>query len=482
MHRTSPVVIAWTAALALFMSVLDNTVVNVALARIASDLHASLATAQWVITAYFLAQAAVIPVAGYLGDRFGARRVFLTFLALFTAASVLCGASTSMGMLLAARTLQGLGGGALFPLGMAIALRAFPQNQRDRASAILGFSALVAPVIGPTVGGILTDRFGWSSIFFVNLPVGIAALVLGARVFPADERQAPGERGRFDLVGLVSCAAGVLLVLYALSAASGGWWKPGVVAPLLAGAAILAAFAWYELRASKDPVLDLRLLADRGFLVAVAVVCLVAMTAFASAFILPLFLLTARVPSLSVASVGLVMGVQGIASAVGVLLSGQILYRRLGVRRLVAIGGVLLVIGTWKLAFLEPEVSPASLLPWLFIRGLGFGMTFVPSMTRALEEVSGPAMARASSLLNVLRQVFSALGTALVGTLFASETQRLTPLIGASRAGAAASNRIFLLVAVSGILVVALALAMRAVGRAPAGAGDRAVPAASELS
>ncbi len=155
-----------------------------------------------------------------------------------------------------------------------------------------------------------------------------------------------------------------------------------------------------------------------------AVVCVVAMTVFASIFILPLFLITAHVPALSGTSVGLIMGAQGIASAVGVLLSGRILYRRLGVRRLVTLGGILLVVGTWKLAVLEPDVSPASLLPWLVIRGFGFGFTFVPSITRALEEVTGPALARASSLLNVLRQVFSALGTALVGTLFASETQR----------------------------------------------------------
>jgi len=476
MKAFAPVAVAWTAALGLFMGVLDNTIVNVALARIASDLHVSVGAAQWVITIYFLAQAAVIPVAGYLGDRFGARRVFLSFLGLFTAASVLCGISPSLGMLLAARTLQGLGGGALFPLGMAIALRAFPQGERDTASAILGFSALVAPVVGPTIGGFLTDRLGWSSIFLVNLPVGVVALALGQRVFPRDEA-ASGARGSFDVVGLVLSAAGTLLVLYGLSAASDGWWRPSVLALLAAGVAVLAVFAVYELRVSKDPVLDLRLLGDRGFLVAVAVVCLVALTVFASIFILPLFLITAHQPAMTGTSVGLVMGAQGIASAVAVLLSGRILYRRLGVRRLIALGGVLLVAGTWKLAMLEPDVAPASLLPWLVTRGLGFGFAFVPAITRALEEISGPAMARASSLLNVLRQVASALGTALVGTLFASETKRLAPLVGAAVAGTAATNRIFLLVTIGSALVVVLARGLHDATRGPV-----APAAAAELS
>src|SRR5262249_20551199 len=400
MKRFSPAAVAWTASLGLFMGVLDSTVVNVALARIAADLHVTVAAAQWVITSYFLAQAAVIPLAGYLGDRFGARRVVLAFLALFTAPSVACGLSPSLGALLAARTLQGVGGGALFPLGMAIALREFPLGERDGASAILGVSALLAPVFGPTLGGALTDHFGWASAFLMHLPIGLLTLARAWRVFARDP--APSmSRGRFDVLGLVLSAAGVLLVVYGLSAADAGWSSPGAIVPLVAGGVVLAAFAVYELRLGQDAVLDLRLLADRGFLVALAVVCLISMTVFASVFILPVFLITVHTPALTGTGVGLVMAAQGIASAVGVLLSGRILYRRLGVGRLVALGGALLVIGTWKLAVLDADVAPMSLVPWLVLRGLGFGLTFVPAITRALEEVSRPALAPARSLLHV---------------------------------------------------------------------------------
>src|SRR5437868_2247870 len=273
MTTRSKYAIALTAALGLVMAILDATVVNVALIPIATAFKTDLSTIQWIITGYFLAQAAVIPISGYLGNRFGIKRLFMICLVLFTVGSLLCGISQNESMLIAFRVLQGLGGGALFPLGQAIAFGAFPPKERAAASAIIAVPVLLAPAFGPTLGGWLTDNFGWESIFFVNLPVGIIAILLASLILPADEAPEKKEQAGFDYIGLVLCTLGVLAVVYAFTVVSQtqpgtqsplnpngtlyGWGYWLVWALLGGGLAVLALFALYELRISKDPVLDL---------------------------------------------------------------------------------------------------------------------------------------------------------------------------------------------------------------------------------
>ncbi|MCU0495155.1 MAG: MFS transporter, partial [Chloroflexaceae bacterium] len=186
MTTTQRYAIALTAALGLFMSVLDNTIVNVALFPMAQALGSDLGTIQWVVTAYFLAQAAVIPIAGYFSVRFGQRRIFLVCLACFTVGSLLCGLAQDATALIIFRVIQGLGGGALFPVAQALAFGAFDDEQRGASSALVGIPVLLAPAFGPTLGGWLTDSYGWASIFLINIPVGVLALALGWRIIPAD--------------------------------------------------------------------------------------------------------------------------------------------------------------------------------------------------------------------------------------------------------------------------------------------------------
>ena len=216
--------IALTAALGLFMAVLDNTIVNVALTPMARALQTNLSSIQWVVTAYFLTQAAVIPVAGYLGIRLGQKRLFIAALLFFTFGSFLCGVSGTQELLIIFRVVQGIGGGALFPLAQAIALRSFPPNERANASAVIGVPILVAPALGPTIGGFLTTNFGWEYIFFVNIPIGIVAAFLAWRIIPADNRVA-SPAGKFDFVGLVLSITGVLAVVYAFTVV--GETQPG---------------------------------------------------------------------------------------------------------------------------------------------------------------------------------------------------------------------------------------------------------------
>ena len=437
MSTRSRYMIALTAALGLIMAVLDSTIVNVALVPMAKSLRTDLNTIEWVVTGYLLAQAAVIPVAGYFSNRFGIKRLFIICLALFTVGSLLCGVASSESQLIGFRVLQGLGGGALFPLAQSIAFGAFPPAQRAAASSITAIPVLLAPAFGPTLGGWLTDSFGWSSIFFINLPVGILACVMAFRVLPADKLAPKGTQAGFDYIGLALSTLGVLAVIYAFALVSQG--RPGTQTPLnpngqlygwgywpvwaiLAfGLALLAAFAVYELRFSKDPVLDLRLFSRYDFTLASIVSWINAAVVFGSIFILPVFLQQVRQPNLSAFDAGFALMPQGLAAAVSVAIGGR-LYNRIGVRPLVITGGILLTVSSWMLSQITPATTGLDLLPSLVVRGLGFGFTLIPVQTRALQMISGPALPKASSLYNVTRQIFSSVGVAGIITYFVQQT------------------------------------------------------------
>ncbi|NJO84551.1 MAG: DHA2 family efflux MFS transporter permease subunit [Blastochloris sp.] len=300
MKPSSKYAIALTAALGLIMAVLDNTIVNVALFPMATGLNASLSAIQWVITGYFLAQAAVIPVAGYLSNLVGIKRLFIICLALFTASSLLCGMAQDATTLIVFRIIQGLGGGALFPLAQAIAFGAFPSEERAAASAVVSIPVLLAPAFGPTLGGFLTVRFGWEYIFLINVPIGILAVLLAWRTLPADKQPSNQARGGFDYVGLALVTLGVLAVVFAFTLVSEprpgtitalnpqgelygwGYWLVWVI--LATGVLTLAAFAVYELRFRSDPVLDLRLFERYDYTIGSAVIWCNAIIVFGSLF------------------------------------------------------------------------------------------------------------------------------------------------------------------------------------------------------
>ena len=317
------------------------------------------------MTGYFLAQAAVIPVSGYFSNRFGIKRVFMLCLFIFTVGSGLCALSTNETMLISFRVLQGLGGGALFPLAQAIAFGAFPPSERASASAIVGVPVLLAPAFGPTIGGWLTVNFDWQSIFLVNLPIGLFALAMAFFVLPADKAREGGQQRNFDYAGLVLSTLGVLAVVYAFTLVS--QTQPGTVTPdnpngqlygwgywlvwalLALGLALLLAFAIYEARISKDPVLDLRLFKSRDFTLASVVSWANAVVVFGSLLMLPIFLQQVRLPHLSPLDSGLAVLPQGVAAGIAIVLGGR-LYNTVGVRPLVVTGGILLTISSWLLA------------------------------------------------------------------------------------------------------------------------------------
>ena len=410
---------AIVCALGLFMAVLDNTIVSVALPQMQTAFHTDFDTITWVVSGYFLAQAAVIPITGYLSDRIGTKPVFLTALALFIVGSGLCVLAPTKEWLIFFRIVQGIGGGALFPMAFAIVFRVFPPTERGPASAIISVPVLLAPAFGPTIGGFLTTTFDWRAIFTVNLPVGVVALILGALILREGSPEAETSDGpvpakkRFDVVGLFLAMAGVSALVYGITeAGSKGWSDSTVLGFIIGGGVVLIAFIVVELRVS-DPVLDLRLFTNYTFAISNVLMWAVAAFLFGSLFILPEFFEILQ--GLTPLSAGEILISQGLAAAVTTAIAGA-LYNRVGPRILATVGLALLAIGTIGFTQLDVNTTGAQLQPWLIIRGLGLGLANLPLQTLAVSVVSNRAMARASSLVNVTRQIFAAVGVAVLTT------------------------------------------------------------------
>lgn len=430
---------AIVTAVALFMAILDNTVVNVALPQMQSAFHTTSTTITWVVTAYFLAQAAVIPITGYLSDLIGTKTVFMTALAFFTLGSLLCALASSEQQLIAFRVFQGIGGGALFPIVFAIIFRVFPPTERGGASAIVGVPVLLAPAFGPTIGGYLTTTFNWNAIFFVNVPIGIVTLV--AAFFILRGRAAENEHAgmtaptpkRFDILGLILAMVGFTALVYGISEAGAHGWTStpfdhyqvggltidaSVETYLIVGGVVLAAFVVNELLVS-DPVLDLRLFTNYTFTSANLLLWGVAAFLFGSLILLPFFF--ERVRDETALSTGEIVISQGLAAVVTTVIAGRF-YNRIGPRVMAVTGFVLITVGTYGLTNFNVNTNGSDIQIALILRGLGLGLTNIPLQTLALSAISNRAMARASSLVNVTRQVAGAVGIATLTTYLTQQT------------------------------------------------------------
>jgi EmrB/QacA subfamily drug resistance transporter len=411
------------AIIGVFMAVLDLTIVNVALPVMQTAFHTDRSTITWVVTGYFLAQAAVIPITGYLADRFGSKIVYLTALALFTVGSAMCAFAPNEGLLIAFRVVQGVGGGALLPLVFALSFRLFPPEERGPASAIIGVPILLAPAFGPTIGGYLTTTFDWNSIFKVNVPIGVVGFVLAlltlrgrqAELQAGDE---PPASKSFDVLGLVLSMAGFTSLVYGINTAgettaagtARGFGDHTVLAYTAIGIVLLIAFVVVELRVS-DPVMDIRLFSNYTFAITNVISWSVGAFLFGALFLLPIFF--ENVQGHTALDTGIILIWQGLSSAVGVAIAGR-LYNVFGPRPLIIAGMIAVTIGTFGITNLQIGTDPKGIQVWLILRGLGLGMANIPLQTLTLSRISNYAMARASSLVNVTRQVFSAVGITIL--------------------------------------------------------------------
>ena len=400
---------------AMFMSIMDITVVNVAIPTIGREFDVPNSTVAWTATAYLLSLATWIPVSGWIGDRFGAKRVLLFAIAVFTIGSACCAAAGSMTELIGARVFQGVGGGMLQPVGMALLFRTFPPERRARASQILIIPTAVAPAIGPIIGGVLVQHASWRWVFLINLPVGLVAIAFGA-VFLAKQDEV--ATGRFDLAGFLLAGPGLALLLYGITQGpTEGWGSARVLGAAGGGILLLVALVVVELRVA-EPMLDLRLLGNRLYLDC-TLVGVVGFGAFlGTLFIVPLYLQEARHLS------PLASGLATFPEALGVLVSTQIagrLYQRVGPRRL-QVGGLL-----WLTAIL---VAASGLFGggtslWTvraFMFGMGTGMAYllISQQAARFATISPEDTGRATALASAIQQASAALGIALLTTVLVS--------------------------------------------------------------
>ena len=400
---------------AMFMNIMDITIVNVALPSIGRQFGVSEAALDSVAVGYLVSLAVIIPAAGWLGDRFGAKRILLLAIVLFTGASVLCGLADSLSELVVFRVVQGVGGGMLTPVGMAMLFRTFPPEERVRASSILTVPTAVAPALGPVLGGLLVTTLSWRWVFFVNLPIGIVAFVFGLLCLEEHRQPAPG---RFDLGGFLLSGAGFALVMFGISEGPDrGWGSPQIIGSIVIGAGLLAWMVAVELRSS-HPLLKLRLYGNRLFR-STSVVLMIAMAAFLGVlFAVPLFFQIAL--GLSALQSGLNTFPEAIGVMVGAQLASRLLYPRIGPRRLVSAG----LVGVAASIGLMATVGPDTDLWWMrllmFTMGVAMAQVIVSSQAASFATISHADTGFASSLFNSQRQLGSAVGVALVSTVLAA--------------------------------------------------------------
>jgi EmrB/QacA subfamily drug resistance transporter len=410
------------------MPILDTTIVNVALDTLGRELHSTISNIQWVVTGYMLALAAVIPVTGWAARRFGAKAVYILSLVLFVAGSALCGLATSATELVVFRVLQGIGGGMILPVGQLMMAEAAGPRRMGRVMSIVAVPAMLAPILGPTLGGLILDNTTWRWIFYVNLPIGLIAVVAAVRVLPTVARQ---RTENLDFVGLALMATGLPLVTYGLAeiGSTGGFTSVRVIVPILLGLALVGAFVLHALRVPR-PLLNVRLYRKPTFASASVAMFCVGAALFGGMILLPLYWQTVRHEDVVVT--GLLTAPQGLGAALAMPLAGK-LTDRFGGGPLALFGVVLLAVTTVPFALIGAHTSILWLSVVMVLRGAGIGFSFMPAMSAAFAALDRSELSDATPQLNVLQRVGGSIGTAVLAVVL----QRA--LVGAHSLSAAAS-------------------------------------------
>lgn len=419
--RQRPWLVLAVVCLGLFVVLLDTTIVNIALPELTVGLHASLDQILWIVNAYTLTYAALLITGGRLGDMFGTKRLFMIGLALFTGASAVCGAAQTPAQLIGARALQGIGGALLTPQTLAIVTVSFPPNRRGAAYGAWGAVAGLATIVGPAFGGWLVTNFGWRCVFYVNLPIGLAALGLAAAFLP-DLRF--GRRHRLDWRGTALVSLGLFLVSFGLiEGPSHRWstvWGPVTIPAILgAGLAVLLLFGWWQhANRDREPLVPAGIYANRNFAVMSGVVAAVSFGMLG--LFLPLVIFLQSVLSLSALQAGLVLAPMSLASIASAPFAGRLADRYGGKDTLIAglvlwAGGIALVL--WATSAYDDR---GQLITGLVVSGFGLGMTFAPLQTIAMRDVAPRAAGAAAGLMNTARQCGALLGSSVTGAFLQS--------------------------------------------------------------
>jgi EmrB/QacA subfamily drug resistance transporter len=426
--------VAGVVVIGAIMSILDITVVNVALPTFqvvfanSPDQPIAYSTVAWTVTAYTLALATVIPLTGWAADRFGTKRLYVLAVILFTAGSALCAAATSIGMLIGFRALQGLGGGMLMPLGMTIMTRAAGPKRMGRLMAILGVPMLLGPILGPILGGWLIEHQTWEWVFLINVPIGMVAVAYAVMALPKDN---PTPSESLDVLGVILMSPGLALFLYGVSSipGEGTMNSPKVYLTMAGGTLLMLLFVWHAFRPA-HPLLDLRLFRNRNLTTATTTIFLFAAAFFGGLLLVPTYFQQIR--GESTLQAGLLVAPQGIGAMLTMPIAGA-LADKFPVGRIVPVGLLLIISGMFALTQITSTTSYTQLIVTLFVMGLGMGATMMPLMTSAVRTLTSHEVARGSTLLNIVQQIGSSVGVAVISVLLTNQIKD-SPLAGPAMA------------------------------------------------
>ena len=417
----NPWLIAASVMLATFMEVLDTSVANVALPHIGGNLSATPEEATWVLTSYLVSNAIILPATNWLSRYFGRKRFLIVCITIFTLSSALCGAATSLGMLIFARILQGAGGGALQPIAQSVLLESFPPEKRGSAMAVFGMGVVVAPIIGPTLGGWITDNYSWRWIFYINVPIGILAIFM-ANTFIEDPPYIKNQKpGRIDYIGFGLMALGLAALQLVLDKGQEEDWfaSPFITWTLILTIIALIAFVVWELR-SDEPIVNLRILSNRNFAVGTMLMTIMGIVLYGTIALLPLFLQTML--GYPAVQSGMAVSPRGLGSIVSMIIIGRLI-GKIDSRYLIMFGFTVLAYSTYLFSDINLQISMGSIVWPSIISGLAMGFVFVPLTTTAMGTLSNEQMGNASGVFNLMRNTGGSIGIAAMTTLLSRQAQ-----------------------------------------------------------
>ncbi len=407
--------VLWSVIFGLFLVILDQTVVNVAFPTLRNEFNAPLDDTQWVLSIYVMAMGISTPLAGFLGDRFGMKRIYILGISLFVVSSLLCGLSDSLPLLILARALQGIGGGLALPLGSAQLFRAFPPHEQGLALGLFGIALTMAPALGPIVGGWLVTHDMWRWIFYLNVPIGVLGVLIASRWLKETiQENAP----KLNMPSLVASTIGFGAILYAASiAADKGWTSTPVLSWLVVGILGLVALSYIELKLAKEPLLDLRLFKNPVFLKATIIGYVATVALFGAEFLMPIYLQALR--GYSALDTGIYLLPLALTAGLVTAASGRI-YDYIGPRPLIVVGYAVIMLNTWHLSHIQADTSIEHIMWLLAERGIGIGLTVQATFTAALGVAPLDKVSRASSLINATRNAVQAIAVAILATILVS--------------------------------------------------------------
>ncbi len=419
--------IAFTAALAALVEIVDTSIVNVALTEMQASLGATLAEVSWVITSYAMANVIILPMSAWLGERYGKKRYFLFSLIGFTASSVLCGMATSLWMLVVARVLQGLTGGGLMAKAQAILFETFPREEQGKAQAIFGITATSGPAIGPTLGGYLVTEFGWRWIFYINLPIGILATVMAVLYLVPDELK-ERIKSKVDWLGIFLLAVGLGSLQYMLEEGNSEDWFDSW---LIIGTGVTAAVAciWFVIRqlSIPNPVVDLRVLRHRALAAGCLFSVMLGLVLYGTVFAVPLF--AQGNLGYTAQETGMLLLPSALVTAAMMPVAGK-LSGTFEPRILIAVGSLCLVVCLYMLGTLSPQSSESSLSVPLMVRSIGMPLMFLPLSLAAIAPLPKQDIAKASGVYNLTRQLGGSMGIAMLSTILSRRIVQHSEAIG----------------------------------------------------